>query len=263
MLRIRSILADVPRLRQTSTATFAALLLTACGSAAAPRAATGSVSPPVAGSPSTTVPAVVPPAAGPTCPGAGDRALTRTLGHAEVTGFVRGSGRRVVVLSHQSRGTPCDLAALGQALAAAGYRVVAWDAGVWTDQETLSRLVADERRRGASWIALVGASAGGATSIGAAAVITPQVDAVVALSPSGQSELFGDVVPSAGRYPGPLMVVTGELDSAFADLVPQIADAHRGAEDISLLPGVADHGKSLVVTADQPVLGDVVRFLSR
>lgn len=179
-----------------------------------------------------------------------------------MTALVRGDGRRVAILSHQSRGTVCDLAGLGHALADAGFRVVAWDADVWTNQETLARLVAEERRRGARYVALVGASAGGATSIGAAAAITPAVDAVVALSPSGQSETFGDVVPAAGRYRGPLMVVTGELDSAFATLVPQLAASHRGRESIELLPGVAEHGKSLVVGADDPVTAEVVAFLT-
>lgn len=139
--------------------------------------------------------------------------------------------------------------------------MVAWDAGIWTNQDTLSRLVADERRRGATWIGLVGASAGGATSIGASAIISPRVDAVVALSPSGQSEMYGDVVPSAARYDGPLMVLTGELDTAFAGIVPEIAAAHRGVEDIEVLPGVAEHGKSLVASADDPEVARIVSFL--
>lgn len=168
-----------------------------------------------------------------------------------------------MILSHQSRGTPCDLAALGHALATAGYRAVAWDAGIWTNQDTLARLVADERHRGATWVALVGASAGGATSIGASAIISPHVDAVVALSPSGQSEMYGDVVPSAARYAGPLMVLTGELDSAFARIVPEIAAAHRGVEDIEVLPGVAEHGKSLVPAPDDPEVGRILGFLER
>jgi hypothetical protein len=165
--------------------------------------------------------------------------------------------------SHQSRGDECDLAGLGHALASAGFRVIAWDADVWTNQDTLARLVRDERRRGARSVALVGASAGGATSLGAAGIIEPAVDAVVALSPSGQSEMFGDVVPAAGRYGGPLMVVTGEHDSAFTAIVPQIAAAHRGEESIRLLPGVSEHGKSLVVTADGALTAEVVRFVSR
>jgi dienelactone hydrolase len=185
------------------------------------------------------------------------------LGGREVTGIVRGSGRRVVVLSHQSRGSECDLAGLGHALEAAGFRVVAWDADVWTDQDTLGRLVADERQRGARWVALVGASSGGATSIGAAAAIAPPVDAVVALSPSGQSEVFGDVVPAAARFRGPLMVLAGELDSAFAAIVPQLAAAHPGTESIRLLPGTSEHGKSLVITTDDPETVEVVRFLTR
>ncbi|MFN8167486.1 MAG: hypothetical protein U0S36_01735 [Candidatus Nanopelagicales bacterium] len=169
----------------------------------------------------------------------------------------------MVVLSHQSRGTPCDLAALAHVLASAGFRVVSWTAGIDTDQETLARLVAAERTAGARYVALVGASAGGATSIGAAAVIRPTLDAVVALSPSNQSELFGDVVPSAARYPGPLMAVVGEGDSSFAGLVPELEAAHRGEESMTVLPGVSEHGKSLVASTDAPVAQAVLRFLQR
>jgi acetyl esterase/lipase len=185
------------------------------------------------------------------------------LGTAEVTGLVRGSGRRVVVLSRQSRGTPCDLAALGHALSGAGFRVVSWTAGLDTNQDTLALLVRAERKAGARYVALVGASAGGATSIGAAALIRPALDAVVALSPSSQSELFGDVVPSAARYSGPLMVVVGEGDTAFAGIVPQLESAHQGEESMIVLPGVSQHGKSLVATIDAPVTQAVLDFLAR
>jgi hypothetical protein len=248
-------------------AVVAALVLAACGTPSdvetgrdRPLPATPWSSP----TPASSAPTVaVPPQPGAACPDRGDRAFSRRLGSAEVTGYVRGTGRRVVVLSHQSRGTPCDLATLAHVLADAGFRVVSWTAGIGTNQATLARLVAAERKSGARYVALVGASAGGATSIGAAAVIRPRLDAVVALSPSNQSELFGDVVPSAARYAGPLMAVVGEGDSAFAPLVPELAAAHRGEEVMTVLPGVSEHGKSLVTSPDSPVTRAVLRFLQR
>ena len=256
---------DVLRRHQALAGVLAVLALAACGSSAdtgaAPSPAAASASPTTPSSSAT--PTATLPATGPTCPDEDDRRLSRTLGGAQITGLVRGTGRRVVILSRQSRGTVCDLATLAHVLAGSGFRVVAWDAGIRTGQDTLAALVADERRRGATWVALVGASAGGATSIGAAAVVSPPVDAVAALSPSGQSELFGDVVPAAGRYRGPLLVLTGELDSEFAGMVPDIAAAHLGYEDVEVLPGESAHGKSLVVEPESPITLRVVRFLSR
>lgn len=247
--------------RGTLTMCLFLLAVAACGSSTGPERAQPSLAPPSNGA--GTSPAALPPPPAPACPDAADRPFSRALGRAEGTGFSRGTGPKVVILSHQSRGTPCDLAALGHALASASYRVVAWDAGIWTNQDTLSRLVADERHRGATWVALIGASAGGATSIGAAAIISPRVDALVALSPSGQSEMYGDVVLAAATYAGPLMVLTGELDSAFAGIVPDIAAAHGGVEDIEVLPGVAEHGKSLVPTPNDPEVARILGFLER
>jgi hypothetical protein len=253
----------VSRRQATRSALTALLAAVTIGGCAGSPAAAPATSPPTERAFAPTSSEALPtPRSGPVCPDVDDTAFRHVLGGREVTGIVRGSGRHVVVLSHQSRGTVCDLAGLGHALADAGFRVVAWDADIWTNQETLGRLVADERRRGARTIALVGASAGGATSIGAAAAIAPPVDVVVALSPSGQSETFGDVVPAAGRFRGPLMVLTGELDSAFAGIVPELAAAHRGRESIRLLPGTSEHGRSLVLTADDPHTAEIVRFLT-
>jgi hypothetical protein len=117
------------------------------------------------------------------CPGEAHPRFSFRLAGERVTGLWRGSGARVVILTHQSRGTPCDLAALGARLADDGYRVLAWTSERSSSTRTLRLLVEHERRAGATYVALVGASLGAATSITAAASVRPAVDAVVACRP--------------------------------------------------------------------------------
>jgi len=62
----------------------------------------------------TNAPDLAPPAARglEPCPGSPDHRFSLGLRGDRATGLRRGAGRRVVILTHQSRGTPCDLAAL-------------------------------------------------------------------------------------------------------------------------------------------------------
>jgi len=133
------------------------------------------------------------------CPGPRDRPFTLRRGEDRIQGHARGRSRRVVVLTHQFRGTPCDLSGLAAALAARGWRAVSWTTDTSPTPRTLGLLVERERERGARTVVLAGASAGGATSVVAAAQIRPRVDAVVALSPSGYAMEPGDVVAAASR----------------------------------------------------------------
>lgn len=195
------------------------------------------------------------------CPGEADRKFVLREGGVRIEGFRRGSGDRVVILTHQIRGTPCDLAALGASAADAGFRVVAWTTDRGATLEALRVLVEHERAHGAEYVALVGASMGAATSIAVSPKLKPPVDAVVALSPSTQSDREGDVVAAAARYAGPLMVVAGEFDSTFADLPPELAKVHDGEEHIEVVDGSSDHGKYLVYRRTDPWVGRVLGFL--
>ena len=76
---------------------------------------------------------------------------------------------------------------------------MSWTTDTSPTPRTLRLLVEHERDRGARTVVLAGASAGGATSVVAAAGMRPPVDAVVALSPSGYALEPGDVVAAAGR----------------------------------------------------------------
>lgn len=195
------------------------------------------------------------------CPGDADRELTVETKDRRITGLVRGSGDRVAILSHQSRGTPCDLAALGALLDDSGFRVVAWTAEHGLDVAALRQLVRRERDRGATHIVLVGASAGGARSLVAAGSITPPVDAVVALSPPDRDLTAGDVASAVSRYHGPLMVVAGAHDAPFADVPAELAPLHDGPEDIRTFPGTSAHGRDFVMRTTDPFGAEVVDFL--
>jgi dienelactone hydrolase len=179
-----------------------------------------------------------------------------------VTGLRRGSGHRVVILTHQSRGTPCDLAALGAGLADDGYRVVAWTSEHSSSTRTLRLLVEHERRAGATYVALVGASLGAATSLTAGSSVRPPVDAVVALSPSSQSDRAGDVARAAARFRGPLMAVAAQHDPSFADLPPELARLHDGIEEVEVVTGSSDHGKEFVIRSTDPMVERVLAFLA-
>lgn len=196
------------------------------------------------------------------CPRAGDRRFALRSGEARVTGFVRGKGTRVAILSHQSRGTPCDLGQLGAALADAGYRVLLWTTESASSTRALRFLVTHERRRGATWVALVGASIGGATTVVATAGTRPPVDAVVALSPASQADRSGDVERAAARYRGPLMVVAAQYDPSFADLPPLLARVHSGPEVTEVVAGSSEHGKEFVSRTTDPMTGRVLAFLA-
>jgi dienelactone hydrolase len=197
------------------------------------------------------------------CPGDADREFTADLKDRHVTGLVRGAGDRVAILSHQSRGTPCDLAGLAALLDEAGYRVVSWTADEGLDVTALRLLVLRERDRGARRVVLVGASAGGARSLVAAGSIKPAVDAVVALSPPSRDLVADDVPDSVARYRGPLMVVAGEGDTAFADVPAELAPLHDGPEDIRTIAGTSQHGKDFVLRTTDPFGAEVVSFLAQ
>lgn len=229
---------------------------------ASPGAATTTPTP--TPSTSTAADGALPPAAQgiEQCPGPRDRPFTLRRGDDRIHGHARGRSRHVVVLTHQFRGTPCDLSGLAAALAARGWRAVSWTTDTSPTPRTLRLLVEHERERGARTVVLAGASAGGATSVVAAAQIRPRVDAVVALSPSGYAMEPGDVVAAAGRWRGPLLVVAGALEPSFTEVAEDVAAAHGGDEELLLVPGSAEHGKDYVRRRTDPVTARVVAFLA-
>lgn len=195
------------------------------------------------------------------CPGDEDKEFELEAGGYSFSGMRRGRGDSVAIMSHQVRGTPCDLAALAARLATEGFRVISWTAEPSADVTALQTLVEVERRRGARQVVLVGASKGATASLYVAGTVRPAVDAVVALSPGDYAAAPGDLLPAVRRYRGPMMVVTAEQDVAIADIPPELARVHEGAEQVEVLPGISDHGKLLVSRRDTPVADAVSEFL--
>lgn len=196
------------------------------------------------------------------CPSGADRDFTLQADGRRITGLVRGKGDQVAILSHQSRGTPCDLAALGAQLDEAGFRVVAWTDAEGPSVRALRLLVLRERARGARRVVLIGASAGAARSLVAAGSIRPPVDAVVALSPPDRDLVAGDVQLAVARFRGPMMVVAGERDIGFAEVPAELAPVHDGPEDVRTVAGSSDHGKDFVLRTSDPFGAEVVAFLT-
>jgi dienelactone hydrolase len=247
-------------MRSPLLAVTAALVLAGCSSAG--HTAQGGTEPGPTGSAGRDAPPPVVATRQP-CPATPDRAFHFRAGRYSFQGYTRGTGTRVAILLHGSPGTECDLAGLAARLARRGYRTVSWTTAPGPTPEALTLLVARERDRGTTRIVLVGASAGGATTLVAAGRIEPPVDAVVALSPASRDRRAGDVTRSIARYRGPVMVVAAEFDSAYADGPRQVAGAHDGPETATLYPGIDEHGQELVPTPAAQVADDVVRFLDR
>lgn len=195
------------------------------------------------------------------CPGDEDKEFELEAAGYRFSGMRRGRGASVAIMSHQVRGTPCDLAALAARLATEGFRVVSWTAEPSADVKALQTLVEVERRRGARKVVLVGASKGATASLYVAGTVRPAVDAVVALSPGDYAAEPGDLLPAVRRYRGPMMVVTAEQDVAIADIPAELARVHEGEERVEVLPGISDHGKLLVSRRDTPVADAVSTFL--
>ncbi len=195
------------------------------------------------------------------CPGDHDHPFSFKVGDYRVSGFTRGKGTRVAILSHQFRGTPCDLAGVGAGLDRMGWRVVAWTALPDADLAPLRALIAREREAGARRLVLVGASIGAAQSLTTAVEVRPRADAVVALSPPDQYAEQGDVVRAVRRFDGPIMVVAGEDDTGFGEVPDELAAAHLGPETIITVPASSDHGRTFVGRRTDPVFVKLMDFV--
>ena len=190
------------------TVALAALLgLSACSSGPAPASPPTAASPPVTSrSPSqqtaveadcgTDVPAGV---------AIADVTLTST-DEVTLSGAVLGSGRRGVVMLHQTNDGVCGWLPYAGHLAQQGFHVLLFDRrceggssgpdgeNAFHHAADVKTAVTDLRRRGADKVAVVGASLGGAIALGACTVVN--IDSCVALSPA----LF-DIKLGAGLTP--------------------------------------------------------------
>ncbi len=181
--------------------------------------------------------------------------VVKGSGDAQLYAVGAGSGRLGVVLVHGSgsRGV-CNWAGEIGWLAKAGLNVVGYDqscVGASTcandvrPVEDLLAVVADLRRRGATKVAVVGASAGGAMPLVAASRSNSGISAVVALSPANLATPVStadapDVtaLSVARNIRQPVLYVLAQDDSAASVAeMKSLTTATKGSRLVLLPPG--------------------------
>jgi len=170
-----------------------------------------------------------------------------------------------VVLAHQYPADLCGWWPYALVLARDGFRVLLFDfrcfglspcptEGGGDLSADVAGAAAELRRRGATTVALVGASLGGTTSLMAATKMTPQPDAVVSLSGEpdlgylvGSTRL--DAMASIGELSSPALFVVARDDPAVS--VTETRSMFRAAgstqKRVVVLPRWYGHGWNMVV----------------
>ena len=176
-------------------------------------------------------------------------------------GVTFGAGARGVVLAHQGGGAPeglCAWVPYARRLAAAGFRILAFDHRRYGDSESPRRernvtrvdldalaAVREFRRRGVTSVLLAGASLGGSAVVAAGAAARPSVQGVVSLS---APRLFGRVntLAAARRLTMPVLYVAAVDDEPFATDAQTLFAATASADKrVEIFPG-SDHGAPML-----------------
>jgi dienelactone hydrolase len=190
--------------------------------------------------------------------------FTDTAG-ASIGGVEMGSGTTGVVLAHEAGSDSCRWIPYGLELAAAGYRVLAFDfsgSGVSPDlpdndshDGNVLGALAFLRHEGATKAVLMGASMGGTASLVAASKASPPVAGVVSLSAALSYESM-DAYSAAGELAVPVLFVAGTADEDFSVTAHTLYEATPGsAKTLLLLQDSAMHGTALLA----PGLDDSVK----
>ena len=185
----------------------------------------------------------------------------RAADGTKLVGHVFGTGRKAVVLGHQSQSNLCDWVSYARRLARLGYTAFAIDFrghGLSQHREGAagSRLALDlaaavkvMRQRGKQKVFLVGASMGGIASLVAGANVKPAVDGVVSVSAPARF-LGMDAVATAPRLRVPVLYLAAENDdNAGYDFSKDAKELHAATaatdKRLVVLPGFL-HGVALV-----------------
>jgi alpha-beta hydrolase superfamily lysophospholipase len=185
----------------------------------------------------------------------------RAADGTKLVGHVFGTGRRAVILGHQSQSNLCDWVTYARRLARLGYTAFAIDfRGHGLSQHrqgaAANRLALDlaaavklMRQRGKTKVFLVGASMGGIAALVAGANVKPPVDGVVSVSAPARF-LGMDAVASAPRLRVPVLYLPAEDDdNAGYDFSKDAKELHAATaaadKRLVVLPGFL-HGVALV-----------------
>lgn len=164
-----------------------------------------------------------------------------------LVGVQLGSGPVGIVLAHGSNGDLCEWVGYARELAAAGYRVLPYDAGSEFNGVGLDAEAATEalRRAGAQKVVVMGSSLGALAALVAGSALPVQPDAVVSLSsPASVGSLHGlDAV--AGLH-APVLFMAAQDDQPFSDDARSLyAAAASSDKQVQVVPGSA-HGSGLL-----------------
>ena len=142
--------------------------------------------------------------------------------------LVWGEGKSAVLLSHGAAFDASSWQSQADQMAAAGYLVVALEET--SPEEILAAVGFLRDDRGATEVALVGASAGADTSLEALSMDPDAVDQLITLSVNSTQEGLGDE---------PKLFIASE-DESVADLSTELAKNAEGSDnEVLILPGSA------------------------
>ena len=164
-----------------------------------------------------------------------------------LVGVQLGSGPVGIVLAHGSNGSLCEWIGYARELAAAGYRVLPYNAGPEFNGVGLDAEAATEalRRAGAQKVVLMGSSLGALAVDVAAAALPVQPDAVVSLSaPASVGFLHG--LDAVAHLHAPVLFMAEQDDQPFADDAHSLYAAAASADkQLRVVPGSL-HGSGML-----------------
>ena len=170
-----------------------------------------------------------------------------TVDDRPLVGVQFGSGPIGIVLAHGSNGSLCEWIGYARELAAAGYRVLPYDAGSEFNGVGLDAEAATEalRRAGAQKVVAMGSSLGALAVLVAGSALPVQPDAVVSLSaPASVGFLRG--LDSVSHLHAPVLFMAAQDDQPFSDDARSLYAAAASADkQLRVVPGSA-HGSGLL-----------------
>jgi pimeloyl-ACP methyl ester carboxylesterase len=272
---------------RTVTLLLGALVAAAC-SGGSPSRSSGTTAPPSTQAPTTTAAPASPVAARCGAPNAAASLVHfRATDGTRLDGALVGSGSTGVVLLHQYPDNLCGFWPYAVYLAGRGLRVLDIDMRCFgesacpadakgTVADDVAGAVAELRRRGASSVALVGASAGASTALFAGSRLGAKVSSVVSLSGENDLTLLlgadapPDVASLLRHLTSPTLFLVAPNDPTTSVDETRKMYAATAARDKRLRvlqgPYVGRHGWDLLTTAsgDQswsPVAAQVADFI--
>ncbi len=246
----------------------AALVLTAvtAGTAACGSAPSTPSTPPQAGEQPGAVhpaPPTVNPTVAATCKSAwagGQQVWFTDRGGVAIGGVMLGTGTKGgVVLAHTAGADACQWLPFGRQLAAAGYRVLAFDfagsgvSGPLTDgrDDNVLAAAAYLHGHGVLTVVLVGASMGGNAALVAAPKVIPPVAGVITLSAPVTYQGL-DAAPAAKELAAPVLYIAAKGDGEFAGDAQALYASTPGNAKTLLIATGSQHGTDLLDKAKEP-----------